>query len=105
MSHYLYERMMRGHFYHLDLAKDTNLRMQGMVLGLWNQINNVSRYTNAYWQKPFSPPCSPILADCHFFSEKIIVSHGLRNLNGGPFPDNAGFRVEMYAGDAGFGSE
>lgn len=102
---FLYERMLRGHFNHLGLLKDTNLRVQGMVVGFPNQINNVSRFIHAYWAKPFSPGCSPIMAASHYFTEKIVVSYGIRNISGSPFPDNAGFRVEMFAGDVGYGSE
>lgn len=104
-SDYLYERMLRGNYDHMFLQKDSNLKINAMTCGFPNHINNVSRYMHAYWAKPFAPGCSPIIATSHYFTEKIIVSVGIRNINGGPFPDNAGFRVEAYAGDEGYGSE
>lgn len=104
-SDFLYEKMMRGHFAHLGLMKDTNLRIQGMDVIVPQQINNVSRFANAYWPKPFSPGCKPIITNGHYFTEKVIHSVGIRNISGGLFPDNAGFRMEVYAGDAGYGSE
>lgn len=102
---FLYERMMRGNWTMFGIQKETNLRMQGIVMMVPEQINNVSRFVNAYWPKPFQPGCSPIIVHGHYFTEKIIVSVGIRNINGGVFPDHAGFRMEAYAGDAGYGSE
>lgn len=104
-SDFLYERMMRGHYDHMGLQKETGIRVNALTMGFTTQINNVSRFSNAYWAKPFSPGCSPIIAASHYFSEKIVVSFGIRNIGGGPFPDNAGFRIEMFAGDVGYGSE
>lgn len=104
-SDFLYERMMRGHWTMWGVTKETNLRIQGIVMSVPDQINNVSRFVNAYWPKPFTPGCSPIISTGLYYTDKIGVFTGIRNISGGPFPDNAGFRLEMFGHDFGYGSE
>jgi hypothetical protein len=102
---YVNERMLTGHWETFGMQKETNLRVQGMRVWPQQQINNVSRFANAYWPKPFSPGCSPIIVAGHYYTEKVIHSIGIKNINGSEFADNAGFRLEVYAGDSGYGSE
>lgn len=102
---YLYERMMRGTFLVSGIFKDANLRIQGVVTSVTNNINGVSMYSNVYWPKPFSPGCDPVCAVSHYFTEAIIHSVGLRNMNGGLRPTNQGFRIETYAATTEHGDE
>lgn len=104
-SDYVYEKMVQGNWDVFGMQKTTNLRVQGMITWPVTQINNVSRFCNAYWPKPFSPGCTPIIIPGHYYTEKVIHSIGIKNINGTEFPDNAGFRIEVYAGDNGFGPE
>ena len=102
---YLYDRMMRGGYYVHSFNKETSLRVQGMLVSINNNINNVSRFSNVYWPKPFTAGCIPVITYSHYFTEAIIHNVGIKNINGGIFPDNVGFRMEVFAPKTEYGDE
>lgn len=102
---YLYERMMRGHVEVSGLVVDKNVRIQGILVAIQNNINGVSRFSNVYWPKPFTPGCIPIITYGHYFTEAIIHSVGFKNINGTMFPSSTGFRMEVFAPTSEYGDE
>ncbi len=104
-TEYLFDRMLRGYVATDGLNRDTNIRIQGFICQATTSLNNVSRYSNVYWPKPFAAGCRPIMTTGHFFTEALIHSVGFRHIAGGVFPDNAGFRIEVFAPTTEYGDE
>lgn len=102
---YLYDRMMRGYVSVNGINRDTNVRLQGFMCQITNNINNVSRFSNVYWPKPFAAGCIPIITYGHYFTEAIIHNVGFKHINGSIFPDNTGFRIEVFAPKTEYGDE
>lgn len=102
---YLFDKMVRGGYYVNGFNKDTSVRVQGFLAQIQTNINQVSRFSNCYWPKPFTAGCIPVISFSHYFTEAIIHSVGFRGINGGVFPDNIGFRMEVYAPKTEHGDE
>ena len=104
-TNYLYDKMVRGGYYVNGFNKETSVRMQCMLVSINNNINNVSRFSNVYWPKPFTSGCIPAITYSHYFTEAIIHSVGIKGIGGGIFPDNVGFRMEVFAPKTEYGDE
>lgn len=94
---FLYDKMVRGGYYVHAFKKDESVRVQGFLVQASNNINNLSRYSNCYWPKPFMAGCIPVMSYGHYFTEAIIHSVGFKSIGGGLYPDHMGFRIEVYA--------
>jgi hypothetical protein len=104
-TNFLYDKMVRGGYYVNGFNKETSVRIQGMLVSINNNINNVSRFSNVYWPKPFTAGCIPVITYSHYFTEAIIHNVGIRGIGGGIFPDNVGFRMEVFAPKTEYGDE
>ena len=102
---YLYERMARGGYYVNGFNKDTSVRIQGFVAYATTNINNVSRWNNVYFTRPFTTGCIPVITNGHYYTEALIHSIGFKGLNGGVWPTNMGFRLEVFAPTTEYGDE
>ena len=102
---YLFDKMMVGYMSVNGITRDTNIRMQGFLCQPATSINNVSRYSNVYWPRPFAVGCWPVITYGHYFTEAIIHSVGFKHINGSIFPDNVGFRMEVFAPTTEYGDE
>lgn len=102
---FLYDKMVRGGYYVNSFNKDTSVRIQGFLTQATTNINNVSRFNNCYWPKPFTSGCIPVISYSHYFTEAIIHSVGFKGIGGGIFPDNIGFRMEVFATTTEYGDE
>lgn len=102
---FLFDRMLRGYVNVAGIARDTNIRIQGFLCQASTSLNNVSRYSNVYWPKPFGAGCIPVITYGHYFTEALIHSVGFKHISGGHLPDNVGFRIEVFAPKTEYGEE
>lgn len=104
MDH-MYDKMVRGGYYVNGFNKDTSVRIQGFTATPITTINNVSRFSNIYFPVPFTSGCIPVITYGHYFTEAIIHSVGFKGIEGGIWPGNSGFRMEVYATTTEHGDE
>ena len=88
---YLYENMVRGYWNVFLTPKETNLRVEGMLVSPYNYIDAVRRTALIYWPKPFSPGCSPIITNSHYMNLSYVHAVAMSAIDGTAIPNNIGF--------------